>query len=85
MLVGGAVATSPLVWPRAAQLQPKMLRVGFVGMQPREAPLYASFLKRMPFGYYTERADTDHGLEQDFNSARPDEQEADCNHSAIMF
>jgi hypothetical protein len=39
----------------------------------------------MPFGYYTERADTDHGLEQDFNSARPDEQEADCNHSAIMF
>jgi hypothetical protein len=39
----------------------------------------------MPFGHYAERADTDHGLEQDFNSARRDEQEADCNHSAIMF
>jgi hypothetical protein len=25
------------------------------------------------------------GFEQDFNSARRDEQEADCNHSAIMF
>jgi len=44
-LIGGAVAT----WPLAvrAQLQPKMLRVGFVGMQPRESPLYANFLKRM--------------------------------------
>jgi putative ABC transport system substrate-binding protein len=30
-----------------AQLQPKMLRVGFVGMQPRESPIYAVFLKRM--------------------------------------
>ena len=49
MLVGGAAATSPFVWPPAvcAQLQPKMLRVGFVGMQPRESPLYANFLKRM--------------------------------------
>ena len=49
MLVGGAAATSPLAWPRAvcAQLHPKMLRVGFVGMQPRESPLYANFLKRM--------------------------------------
>src|SRR5258705_3379608 len=29
-----------------------MLRVGFVGMQPREAPHYANFLKRMPeLGY----------------------------------
>src|SRR6516164_4642213 len=36
-------------WPLAAQAQlhPKMLRVGFVGMQPRESPLYANFLKRM--------------------------------------
>jgi putative ABC transport system substrate-binding protein len=49
-LLGGAAATSPLLWPRAVraqQLQPKMLRVGFVGMQPRESPLYSNFLKRM--------------------------------------
>jgi ABC-type uncharacterized transport system substrate-binding protein len=43
-LLGGAAA-----WPLAAraQQQPKMLRVGFVGIQPREAPLYITFLKRM--------------------------------------
>src|SRR5260221_13336618 len=43
-LVGAAA-----MWPfRAhAQQQPKMLRVGFVGIQPREAPGYTNFLKRM--------------------------------------
>src|SRR5499426_4885335 len=44
LLGGGAAA-----WPLAAraQQQPKTLRVGFVGMLPRESPLYTNFLKRM--------------------------------------
>jgi putative tryptophan/tyrosine transport system substrate-binding protein len=44
-LLSGAV----LAWPLAAKAepQPKMLRVGFVGIQPRESLLYAAFLKRM--------------------------------------
>ena len=53
-LLGGAAVT----WPLAvrAQQQPKMLRVGFVGMQPRESPLYANFLKRMAeLGYQEDR------------------------------
>jgi putative tryptophan/tyrosine transport system substrate-binding protein len=52
-LLGGAAA-----WPLAAraQQQPKMLRVGFVGMQPRQSPLYANFLKRMSeLGYQEDR------------------------------
>jgi putative ABC transport system substrate-binding protein len=44
-LLGGAAAAWPLA--ARAQLQPKILRIGFVGMLPRESPLYANFLKRM--------------------------------------
>jgi putative ABC transport system substrate-binding protein len=53
-LLGGAA----VAWPVAAraQQQPKILRVGFVGMQPRESPLYANFLKRMAeLGYQEDR------------------------------
>ena len=43
-LLGGAAVT----WPASARgQQSKMLRVGFVGMQPRDAPHYTNFLKRM--------------------------------------
>ena len=45
-LLGGAAAAWPPLAARAQQ-QPKMLRVGFVGMLPRESPLYANFLRRM--------------------------------------
>jgi putative ABC transport system substrate-binding protein len=43
LALGGAA----IGWPFAVRAQPKMLRVGFVGMQPRESPFYAAFLKRM--------------------------------------
>jgi putative ABC transport system substrate-binding protein len=43
-LLGGAAAA----WPVAARAQPpKMLRVGYSGMLPRDAPHYAAFEKRM--------------------------------------
>lgn len=42
-VLGGAT----IGWPLAVVAQPKTLRVGFVGMQPRDSPLYAAFLERM--------------------------------------
>jgi putative ABC transport system substrate-binding protein len=44
-LIGGSAAAWPLA--ARAQQQSKMLRVGFVGIEPRESPLYINFLKRM--------------------------------------
>jgi ABC-type uncharacterized transport system substrate-binding protein len=44
-LLGGVTAAWPLA--ARAQQQPKMLRVGFVGIQPRDSPHYTAFLKRM--------------------------------------
>ena len=46
LLLGGGAAAAWSIVARAQQ-QPKMLRVGFVGIQPQEAPAYTNFLKRM--------------------------------------
>src|SRR5436190_10004241 len=43
--LGGAAVAGPLA--ARAQQQAKMLRVGFVGIQPRKAPAYTNFLRRM--------------------------------------
>src|SRR5947208_2362580 len=43
-----ALASATSAWPHAARAQqPKMLRLGFVGIQPRDAPIYTNFLRRM--------------------------------------
>src|SRR5215468_2548389 len=43
-----ALGGAAIGWPIGARAQqPKMLRVGFVGIQPREFPVYAAFLMRM--------------------------------------
>src|SRR4030081_3698624 len=47
-LLGDGAPVSAGSWPLAARAQqPKMLRVGYSGMLPREAPHYAAFEKRM--------------------------------------
>ena len=47
-LLGGAAAISVAgSLPLRAQPQPKVLRVGFVGAQPRESAVYGAFLERM--------------------------------------
>src|SRR2546430_9438667 len=43
-MLGSAAAALPLA---ARAQQPKMLRLGFVGIQPRDAPIYTNFLRRM--------------------------------------
>ena len=49
-LLGSAAA-----WPRVVYAQqPKAFRVGYVGVQPRDSPLYKSFLTRMAELVYRE-------------------------------
>jgi putative ABC transport system substrate-binding protein len=52
-----ALGSSAAAWPLAARAQqPKMLRVGYSGILPREAPHYAAFEKRMAeLGYQQDR------------------------------
>jgi hypothetical protein len=45
VMLGGAVATCPLV--ARTQQTVRVLRVGFVGGQPRDAAIYVAFQKRM--------------------------------------
>src|SRR5262249_46532957 len=51
--LGGAVATCPLV--ARAQQTVRVLRLGFVGGQPRDAAIYVAFQKRMAELGYRDR------------------------------
>jgi hypothetical protein len=69
-LLGG----SALAWPLSARAQqPRMLRVGFVGIQPREVSIYVPFLKRMAhqedrnFTFEYIRAPSIEGYEASYN------------------
>jgi putative ABC transport system substrate-binding protein len=54
LALGGAA-----VWPLAGRAQQAMLRVGFVGVQPRDSALYNSFRRRMAeLGYQEGRNST---------------------------
>jgi putative ABC transport system substrate-binding protein len=46
-LAAGAAALLQLISKSLAQSPPRILRVGWVGLQPRTSPIYAAFLKRM--------------------------------------
>jgi putative tryptophan/tyrosine transport system substrate-binding protein len=48
-LLGGAAILPSLLWPLAArgEAKPKVLRVGYVGVQSPDAPLYTAFRNRM--------------------------------------
>ncbi|MCC6780479.1 MAG: ABC transporter substrate-binding protein [Hyphomicrobiales bacterium] len=46
LLIAGAAAATT-AWPVRVMAQAKVLRVGYVGLQPRNSPRYKVFLKRM--------------------------------------
>src|SRR5262245_58168988 len=53
-----ALGSAAVAWPLAARAQQavRVLRVGFVGMQPRDAAIYVAFRKRMAeLGYREDR------------------------------
>ncbi len=53
-LLGGTAVALPIA--ASAQQTPKVLRVGFVGVQPRDAAIYVAFRKRMvELGYREDR------------------------------